>query len=169
MFSQLLPQVSPHPLPSESISAITIGTLLVLGFFVEEYYVSRLTVFSNSVALITFLNRVQRLDWILILYGAVGGLMGVLGIMFYLQQEEIWVEYYELVFFMYSSAPIGIFILLSLLLTPHWVLLIPAILVGAGVNSKLLLSIKEKTVPVNDLPLAIPVAQWFLDVYNDLR
>lgn len=169
MLLQILPTAPTHPLSPVTISALTVLALLIVGFFVEKHYISRLTVFSNSVALITFLNSAQQLDWILIAYGGAGGIAGLIGMIYYIRQRELWVEYYEITFFTYSSAPIGLFIVLSLFFTTHWIWLLPALFLGAGINSKLLLLLEDKTVPINELPLAIPIAQWFLDTYVQIR
>lgn len=168
MAFQILPPAPSQPLPPGAITAVTVFALLIVGFLVESYYVSRLTIFSNSIALITFLNTGSRLDWILILYGVLGVGAGLVGLTFYLGQEELPIEYYEATFFTYSSAPIGLFIGLSVLFTTHWVLLLPAVFFGAAINSKLLLMFDEKTVPVDELPLAIPIVKWFLNVYDEL-
>lgn len=169
MIVQIVPEAPSHPLPATLVSAITILAFLIIGFFVENYYVSRLTVFSNSIALIAFLNTANRLDWILILYATLGAFAGLLGFIWYVRKEELPIEYYELTFYTYSSAPLGLFIGLSLLFTSHWVLLLPAFAIGAAINSKLVLLLGDVLVPVDDLPLAVFVTRWFLNVYAEIR
>lgn len=169
IFPIVLPPVPTNPLTTFATNLLTISTLLIVGFFIENYYVSRLTVFSNGVALVTFINSAQRLDWFLIVYGAIGLVAGIIGLVYYLRQIELPVEYYEVVFYTFSSAPVGIFIALSILFSPSWIWLPPSFLVGSLINSKILLSLKNKTVPVEELPLAIPVTQWYLNKYYGFR
>lgn len=166
---QIVPVAPSHPLPTAFVSGITVLGLLIIGFFAENYYLSRLTVFSNSIALIAFLNAANRLDWILVLYAVLGAIAGFLGFIWYIRKEELPIEYYELTFYTYSSAPLGLFIGLSLLFTPHWILLLPAFAIGAAINSKLVLVLEDVLVPVDDLPLVVSITKWFLSTYEEIQ
>jgi hypothetical protein len=57
--------------------------LLIIGVLVERNYTGRMTAFSNSIALNLAMLRLQNLHWILRLYGDIGFMLGLLGLISY--------------------------------------------------------------------------------------
>ncbi|MCU4802780.1 hypothetical protein OB920_20670 [Halobacteria archaeon HArc-gm2] len=83
--------------------------------------------------------------------------MGTVGFGFYILSEELCVEYYEIAFFTFSSGTVGLAMVLFYLFRAHWVWLLVAIAGGILVNSKVLLVLKDRTVPLDTFPLPVEV------------
>lgn len=104
--------------------------LLVVGFAVEKHYVSRVTVFTNTIALNVHLLSVDEAPQLLVWYGDIGLSLGLYGFTAYLLNAKTSTLYNLSAYTLYSSLPVALVILTA----PHgWVLtLILASLVGFG-------------------------------------
>jgi len=100
-------------LPNIIASNLSIITLLIVGFFVEEHYVGRITVLSNSVALNLYVARLTQPGALVTLFADVGILLGALGFLTYLTGDNMPALYYLVTYFLYSSATVGLVILLA--------------------------------------------------------
>jgi len=100
-------------LPNIIASNLSIITLLIVGFFVEEHYVGRITVLSNSVALNLYVARLTQPGALVTLFADVGILLGALGFLTYLTGDNMSALYYLVTYFLYSSATVGLVILLA--------------------------------------------------------
>lgn len=93
-------------------------SLLFIGYVVEKHYVSRVTCFTNVMALnVHFLTIGESGLW-LGLYADFGLLLGVWGFLHYLDRESLAEGYYVLSHLGYSSLVVG-----TIILYPHieWV------------------------------------------------
>jgi len=88
-----------------------IAILLFMGIIVEVHYISRLSNFTNSMALSLFYNRNNINNIILGGYVVVGILLGILGLLSYLLDESLPSEYYTFCLIAYNSVSIAIIML----------------------------------------------------------
>lgn len=113
--------------------------LLFVGFFVEKYYVSRVTVLTNSTAIVIHVISQPNAGPILGLYADFGLALGVWGFAHYVLEESNGYIFRTLSFFLYSSTNVAILILTGSLLYAvvggALVQLVLAILVGGGTLS----------------------------------
>lgn len=92
---------------------LTVFGLLVVGIAVEKYYVSRVTVFTNVLALnVSFLN-LEQAPRLLVWYGDLGLVLGVYGMAAYLLNAKTWKLYNVPAFTLYASLPVAAVILAS--------------------------------------------------------
>lgn len=161
--------MSPDPILVPITIYLPIVTLLLIGFFAEQHYLSRLTVFSNSVALFSFVFSSSNYDVVVTLYVGAGLIAGVVAFGFYLLDKEMPVEYYEVTFYTYSSATVGLGIGLFYLGGANWFWLLIALVGGVFVNSKLLFVIQDRTVPIDSLPLPVEVTHHLVKTYEEVR
>ncbi|WP_418281909.1 hypothetical protein [Halorubrum sp. DTA98] len=90
---------------------LPIFTLLFVGIVVEKYYVSRVTTFTNVLALnMSFLN-LETAPRFLVWYGDLGLILGVYGMLAYLVNAETGKLYRVPAFTMYASLPVAAVIL----------------------------------------------------------
>lgn len=85
-------------------------SLLVAGKVVEKHYVSRMTTFTNSMALVVF-GLTHEVGWIMGLYIDIGVLAGLVGLYAYSKSESLSEDYYYLSGLLYSSAVVGTILL----------------------------------------------------------
>lgn len=87
--------------------------LLVVGFAVEKHYVSRVTVFTNTIALnVHFLSLSEAPD-LLIWYGDLGLLLGLYGFTAYILNRKTSIIYNLPAYSLYSSLPVALAIIIG--------------------------------------------------------
>ena len=107
---------------------LPIFALLFIGIVVEKYYVSRVTTFTNVIALnMSFLN-LETVPRFLVWYGDLGLLLGIYGMLAYLLNAKTGKVYRIPAFTMYASLPVAAVILTAPM---NWWL---AVLVAGIVN-----------------------------------
>jgi len=107
---------------------LPIFALLFIGIVVEKYYVSRVTTFTNVLALnMSFLN-LETVPRFLVWYGDLGLILGVYGMLAYLMNAETGKLYRIPVFTVYASLPVAAVILTA---PSNWLI---ALLVAGTVN-----------------------------------
>lgn len=107
---------------------LPIFALLFVGIAVEKYYVSRVTTFTNVLALnMSFLSS-ETVPRFLVWYGDLGLILGVYGMLAYLMNTETGKLYRVPAFTMYASLPVATVILAAP--TDWWI----ALLVGGTLN-----------------------------------
>jgi hypothetical protein len=92
--------------------------LIFVGILIERHYVSRVTAFTNSLALIAHVANKPDVGFWYGIYADLGLLMGLIGILAYLTETSLRMEYYLGSLFLYSGLPVGAVIILS----DQWVL-----------------------------------------------
>jgi hypothetical protein len=100
---------------SSIIGNLDIIALFLIGIGSEKYFVSRLTTFSNSIALLLFFLRKNFTPWYVTGYLFLGLLIGIFGYIAYVFNESLPEEYYD-ISLLYSSLIAGIVMLLGTLL-----------------------------------------------------
>ena len=126
-------------LPSSLVLALPQVGLILVGMLIERHYVSRVTSFTNSLALVAHVASQPKIGFWLGVYTDLGLVIGIIGILAYLTETSLRTEYYLGSLFLYSGLPIGAVILLS----DQWILgligsSILTILVGYFTNITLL-------------------------------
>lgn len=122
-------------IPDLFTTYLTVATLLFIGIEVESYYVSRVTVFSNSVALLVHAEGFDRIGLFFSVYLLIGGIAGAYGMWKYLRDQSISALYYDSIYYTYSSASVGMVILVTALAGPniHWVLV--GLILAVAINT----------------------------------
>lgn len=101
-------------LPTPLAALIPELSLLLIGYVVEKHYVSRVTCFTNVLALnVHFLTIGESGLW-LGLYADFGLLLGAWGFLHYMEQESLSKDYYQVSHIGYSSLVVG-----AIILYPH--------------------------------------------------
>lgn len=108
---------------------LLIFALLFIGIIVEKHYVSRVTVFTNVLALNMSFLSLNQAPQFLVWYGDLGLILGAYGMLAYLLNVKTWWGYNAPAFFGYSSLPVAVVVLASP--GDWWV----ALLVGGAVNA----------------------------------
>ncbi|WP_276256792.1 hypothetical protein [Halomontanus rarus] len=85
--------------------------LLVVGFTVEKHYVSRVTVFTNTIALNVHFLSLSEAPHLLVWYGDLGHLLGLYGLTAYLLNVKTSILYNLPAYSLYSSLPGALVIL----------------------------------------------------------
>lgn len=109
-------------------SSLPIFALLFIGIVVEKHYVSRVTVFTNVLALNMSLLSLDHAPRLLIWYGDIGLLLGTYGMLAYLLNAKTWRGYNVPAFFAYASLPVAAVVISA---PGDWWI---ALLVGGVVN-----------------------------------
>jgi len=86
--------------------------LLIIGLIVEVHYVSRISNFTNSIALYLFYTRNRIHNPLLQIYVIIGIFLGLIGIVSYMMDESLPSEYYAFCMVFYNSATIALIMLL---------------------------------------------------------
>ncbi|WP_435185415.1 hypothetical protein [Halobellus sp. EA9] len=110
MFTENLP-------PALALALPQLG-LIFVGILIERHYVSRVTAFANSLALVAHVATRSNVGFWFGVYADVGLLLGIVGILAYLTENSLRTEYYLGSLFLYSGLPVGTVILLP----DQWVL-----------------------------------------------
>lgn len=90
---------------------LPIFALLVVGFAVEKHYVSRVTVFTNTIALNVHFLSLDAVPRALVWYGDLGLLLGLYGFAAYLLNAKTGILYNLPAYTLYSSLPVALVIL----------------------------------------------------------
>lgn len=98
-------------------------SLILIGFFVEKHYVSRVSTFANSLALVVLISSFENPGALFTLYVECGLVIGVYGFVQYLRDESIDNLYYGISYYLYGSLTVG-FLLFT---TPFWAFLFATI------------------------------------------
>lgn len=86
--------------------------LIFVGILIERHYVSRVTAFTNSMALVAHVGSRPDVGFWFGVYADVGLIMGAIGLFAYLTETSLRTEYYLGSLFLYSGLPVGAVILL---------------------------------------------------------
>ena len=81
--------------------------LIFIGILVERHYVSRVSCFANSLALITHVGTQSNPGFLLGTYAEIGFVLGVVGIVGYLHEVSLPGVYYLVTLLLYSGLPVG--------------------------------------------------------------
>lgn len=148
-------------IPDFVTSYITVITLLFTGIAVENYYVGRITVFQNSVALLVHADRFESVGLVFLLYLFVGFGTGLYGLWHYSSGSSLTDIYYDSVFYLYSSATVGTIIILTDLFNATLIWVVVGVAVSGLVNTWIYYRAPEGSAPVspNDLSLACEFAE----------
>ena len=95
---------------------LDIIALLIVGVISERHFISRLTAFSNSVALVLFFIRRNFTPWYIMVYLVVGAFLGLIGLLAYAANESLSEDYYGITFLLYSSLTAGLVMLAGIFL-----------------------------------------------------
>lgn len=93
--------------------SLAIFALLFIGIVVEKHYVSRVTVFTNVLALNLHILTLEEIPFVIILFGDIGLILGAYGMLAYLLNTTTIKLYRYSAFFAYSSFPVAAVILAS--------------------------------------------------------
>lgn len=111
---------------------LPVFALLFVGLAVEKHYVSRVTVFTSTIALNIHLLSLTEIPQFMAWYGDLGLLLGLYGMAAYLFNAKTTILYNLPAYTLYSSLPVALVILSS---PGGWfVVLILASLVSLGVG-----------------------------------
>lgn len=153
-------------IPNFISTYLAVLTMLLLGLGVEDYYVSRPAVLANTVALLVHVEEYTVIGLVPFVYTVFGLIFGIGGFVAYIFDRPLPESYYEISYFLYSSAPVALFIILSLVFTPSTLWLALAISVGTILNSRLLVSIWENIAPVAEFDRPVRLAVWLFGTRN---
>lgn len=92
---------------------LPVFALLFIGIAVEKYYVSRVTVFTNVLALNVYFLSLNQAPRLMIWYGDLGLLLGLYGMAAYLLKAKTPILYNFPAFTLFSSLPVALVILSS--------------------------------------------------------
>jgi hypothetical protein len=92
---------------------LDIVALLIVGLVVEVHYVSRISNFTNSIALYLFFSRKGFESTLIGIYVGLGLIMGIIGLISYILKESLPREYYIINLILYNSFTVGFIMLLS--------------------------------------------------------
>lgn len=145
-------------IPDTWVIYYTIFAMLVVGLGVEKYYVNRVTLFGNSAALVLHTTQLSEPGLLLWAFTIAGLIVGIAGIVTYIWSFPLPDWFYEFAYFTYSSAPIAVVMLLTLVFPISVIGLVVGLLIGALLNSLLLTKIHEDIAPVDTFDHPIRLA-----------
>lgn len=99
-------------LPPGLVLALPQLGLILIGILIERHYVSRVTAFTNSLALVAHVAGSSNTGFWFGIYADIGLIMGIIGILAYLSEKSLRTEYYLGSLFLYSGLSVGAVILL---------------------------------------------------------
>jgi hypothetical protein len=99
-------------LPPGLLYALPQLGLIFIGIMVERHYVSRVTCFANSLALYVHVGTQANPGFWLGTYADLGLVLGLIGIVAYLNQTSLSTYYYTISLGLYSGLPVG-FVIVS--------------------------------------------------------
>ncbi|WP_254538715.1 hypothetical protein [Halomarina litorea] len=88
--------------------------LIVIGLLVERHYISRPSIFANTIALNVHFYQNPIFEPLLVWYANIGLVFGAIAMLTYLMDERLPSSYYELAMLVYSSIPAALVIFLTL-------------------------------------------------------
>jgi len=92
---------------------LSVFALLLVGFAVEKHYVSRVIVFTNTIALNIHLLSLEQRPWLLISYANLGLVFGICGFVAYAINWKTSILYNLPAYSLYSSLPVAVVILVG--------------------------------------------------------
>lgn len=125
---------------------LPVFALLVVGFAVEKHYVSRVTVFTNTIALNVHFLSLDAPPRLLVWYADVGLLFGLYGFTAYLINRKTSILYNFPAYSLYSSFPVALVILIG---PDGW---LPALILASVVSLALGYALEEK--------IGLEIAHW---------
>lgn len=87
-------------------------SLLLIGVLVERYYVSRVTCFTNSIALTIHVISLGNPGALLVWFTDLGFIIGVYGLLSYIFSTKTHFGYNLFAYFLYSSTTVGLVLFL---------------------------------------------------------
>ncbi|RXG34180.1 hypothetical protein [Methanohalophilus sp. WG1-DM] len=81
-------------LPNTLFNILPALTLIAIGAIVEKYYVGRIAIFSNAVALTSFYYTFSDLPFLLVIYINILTVVGILSLASYLSKTSLPTEFY---------------------------------------------------------------------------
>lgn len=114
--------------------------MVFVGIAVEKYYVSRVTVFTNAIALYVSLLGVENIPRLMAWYVDFALVLGAYGMAAYLLNKKTVWGYNAAAFLLYASLPVGAVVIVS---PEYW---LPALLLAGVVNAGAGLWLEEKSV-----------------------
>jgi hypothetical protein len=87
--------------------------LIILGLLVEKHYVSRTSIFANTIAINVHFIQYPAVDSLFVWYANIGLIFGSTAIISYAIEESLPSEFYS-ISIAYSSIPVGLLILFTL-------------------------------------------------------
>ncbi|MFC1697106.1 hypothetical protein ACFL1H_02135 [Nanoarchaeota archaeon] len=81
-------------LPKQIILLLGPISLILVGYIAEKYYIGRITLFANAMALITFFAFIEIIPWIIVLYINVATIIGIIGLASYAFKYKLAQEFY---------------------------------------------------------------------------
>jgi len=129
-------------LPPELALALPQIGLIIVGILIERHYVSRVTAFTNSLAIVAHVASRPDVGFWFGVYADIGLIMGVIGLLAYLTETSLRAEYYLASLFLYSGIPVGAVILLP----EQWAIAI----ISSSVLTFLILYFTEVTLAYTD-------------------
>lgn len=113
-------------LPAWLATYIPVFSLLAVGHIVEKHYVSRVTTFTNALALSVFVIT-HDVGWHVGVYTDIGLIVGLVGLQAYREGERLGNFYYSFSAVLYSSAPVA-----SVIVFPELKMFLSAIFPSPG-------------------------------------
>lgn len=92
---------------------LSVLALLLVGFAVEKHYVSRVTVFTNTIALNVHILSLEQRPSLLVSYGNLGLVFGICGFVAYATNWKTGILYNLPAYSLYSSLPVALVILVG--------------------------------------------------------
>ncbi|MFA5868739.1 MAG: C39 family peptidase [Candidatus Bathyarchaeia archaeon] len=87
---------------------LDVMVLLLIGVLVETHYVSRISMFSNCIALIIYVTKYELGSLVIGVYVILGLVLGIVGLISYAVDESLPQEYYAITFILYNSLLVGV-------------------------------------------------------------
>jgi hypothetical protein len=81
-------------LPKGLVIVLPAVTLIIVGIIVEKYYVGRISLLTNAVALSTFFAFIENLNWGIILYINILTIFGIVALISYAFRIKLPKEFY---------------------------------------------------------------------------
>ena len=139
-------------------NGVVVAAILVVGFLMERYYVSRLTMVQNAAALWLHLEGFETVGPASLGYALVGVVAAVYGLVAYLMRIELGVPYYTLVYVLFAPAPVAAFVAMTAVFGPALSWLVLALGLGAVGSSWMLVRVDSRISPAGRLPLPARLA-----------
>lgn len=144
----LRPEMTEPLIPDLLANYYSIFAILFVGLVAEEYYISRITMFANSGALLLHAKQFPEVGLFVAVYVLIGLVVGLIGFGSYTLSSSLPDGFYQLAYFSYSSAQVALMMMLTFLFSPNLLWLAVGLALGVLANSKLLTMAPGKMAPV---------------------
>lgn len=101
--------------PESIVVLLPAFSLLIIGYVVEKHYVSRVTCFTSSLALVVHYVTVYDPGWVLRIHANIGLFLGLIGFNAYIQENSMPMWFYDVTHAAYSSMVVGTILIYPLL------------------------------------------------------